>query len=71
GLKASNGVAIKNVKIFGPRAVVNKITSSNVYAELNLTDKMAGAHTVSASIGFEGFNNVWAIGTYNTTVTIK
>ncbi|MBR4973549.1 MAG: hypothetical protein IKY45_03695, partial [Clostridia bacterium] len=41
GLKASNGVSIKNVKIFGPRAVVNKINSSNVYAELNLTDKMA------------------------------
>ena len=71
GLEASNGVAIKNVKIFGPRSVVNKINSSNVYAELNLSDKNAGAHTVSASIVFDGYDNVWAIGTYNTTVTVK
>ncbi len=71
GLEAGNGVAIKNVKIFGPRSVINRINSSNVYAELDLNDKKAGAHTVIASIGFEGYNNVWAIGTYNTTVTIK
>ncbi len=71
GLTASNGVAIKNVKIFGPRSVINKINSSNVFAELDLNDKKAGAHTVSASIGFEGYDNIWAIGTYNTTVTIK
>lgn len=71
GLTASKGASIRNVRIFGPRAEVNKITSSNIYADINLTDKKVGEHTVNATIGFEGSNSVWAIGSYKTTVTIK
>lgn len=71
GLSAKDGVSIKNVRIFGPRAEVSKITASNVYANIDLTDKKAGEHTVTATIGFENSNNVWAVGLYKTTVVIK
>ncbi|MBE6750475.1 MAG: hypothetical protein E7560_04865 [Ruminococcaceae bacterium] len=71
GLKASGATTIQNVKIYGPRAAVNKINATNAVAVLVLTDKKAGEHTVTASIKFEGYDNVWAVGTYNTSVTIK
>lgn len=71
GLKASGADILRNVKIYGPRASVNKINDTNAIAVLVLTDKKAGEHTVTATIKFEGYNNVWAVGTYNTSVTIK
>ena len=71
GLKASDMAEIKNVKICGPRNVVNQIDTSKIYALLDLTDKKAGEHTVDVLICFEDYNNVWAIGSYKTTITIK
>ncbi len=70
GLSA-NAVGIKNVKICGPAGVINQISSKDVYATIDLTDKKAGEHAVNASISFEGYKNVWAVGAYQTTVTIK
>lgn len=70
-LKASGAVSIKNVKICGPRSVVNKIGSADVYAQVNLADKKSGEHTVDAVICFKNYDNVWSVGTYKTTVTIK
>lgn len=70
GLKAS-GSKIKNVKICGPSSVINKLNSADVYAVVDLSNKKAGEHSVSALICFSGIDNVWAVGTYETTVTIK
>lgn len=68
----ANGVSqIKNVKICVPKAIANKFDASKVYAELSLADKKTGAHTVNATICFDGYDNIWAIGTYTTTVTLK
>ncbi len=71
GLSASGDKRIVNVKIFGPRAVVNKIDTSKIYAQIDLTDKKTGEHTVDAMINFEGYNNVWQVGNYKTTITVK
>ncbi len=71
GLKTQGGTAIKNVKICGPKSVLSKIKESKIYAQIDLTDKKAGEHTVTASINFEGYKNVWSIGSYTTTVTVK
>lgn len=71
GLEVSETAAIKNVKICGPRNIINRISEDNIYALLDLTDKKAGEHSVDALICFEDNNNVWAIETYKTTVTIK
>ncbi len=71
GLSATDDTKIVNVKIFGPRSVINRIDTSKIYAQVDLTDKKAGEHTVDAQINFEGYNNVWQVGTYKTTITVK
>ena len=71
GLKANGTQIIRNVKICGPRNIVESLKASAAYAEISLSDKKAGEHTVDAVINFKGYKNVWASGTYKTTVTIK
>lgn len=70
-LKAGNAASIKNVKLCGLKTEINKITASNVYAEIDLTNKKVGSHTVTVVIKFEGYNNVWGVGEYSTTITLK
>lgn len=70
GLSA-NASSIKNVKICAPANVIDKINEKNVYAMVDLTDKKAGEHVINAVISFEGINNSWAVGAYQTSVTIK
>lgn len=71
GLTASAGASVKNVKICGPRAVMNKLQESMLYAEVNLSNKKAGEHTVTVMIKSDNYNNIWQVGSYSTTVTIK
>ncbi|MBR7133078.1 MAG: hypothetical protein IKD04_06045 [Clostridia bacterium] len=70
-LTAKTENSIVNVKVCGPKASVSKLKASDVYALLDLTDKSTGEHTVNAAINFKKYTDVWAVGTYNTTVTIK
>ena len=70
-LKTEGGTAINNVKICGPADVIENLDVKKVYAEIDLSDKKAGEHTVNASINFKDYDNVWALGTYKTTVTVK
>lgn len=70
GLSAS-AESIKNVKICGPWNAIRNLNESVAYAEIDLTDKKAGAHAINAVISFEGIDNVWAVGSYETSVTIK
>lgn len=71
GLSTQGGTAIRNVKICGPSSVIRRLSSSKVYAQIDLTDKKAGEHTVTASINFDGYKNIWSVGSYTTTVTVK
>jgi len=70
-LDTEGGSAIKNVRICGPASVLNNIDEAKIYAQTDLSGKKAGGHTVDVDINFEGYKNVWAIGTYKTTVTVK
>ena len=70
GLSA-NASGIKNVRICAPSNVINSINDKNIYAIIDLTDKKAGEHAVNVSVAFEGINNAWAVGAYQTTVIIK
>ena len=63
--------SIRNVKICGPRSVLNKLTSNDFYAEIEISGKTNGEHTVSARIKCRKSNAVWQVGTYNATVTIS
>lgn len=71
GLTASGPKLIANVKVFGPKSVLNKLKETDIVAQINLKDKIAGVYTVDASINFRGRKNIWAQGTYTTTVTLK
>lgn len=69
GLKIQNIAEIKNVRICGPKSVIKNIGSA--YAEIDLSGKTAGQHSLEVNISFKENNNIWAIGTYTTTVSIK
>lgn len=71
GLSTGSLSGIKNVRICGPRNVIRNFNVNNITAEVDLTDKKAGQHTVSVKFKMNDHNNVWVIGQYTTTVTIK
>ncbi len=71
GLSASSTTTIKNVRICGPRAAVNKINASMVTAQVDLSGKKAGQYTVDVTFKIAGYNNAWVIGTYKAVVTVK
>ncbi len=68
---SATAASIKNVRICGPANIIRNLNESSVYAEIDLTDKKAGAHATNAVISFDGIDNVWAVGNYETSVTIK
>lgn len=70
-LKVTAANNISKVKICAPRNVINRINSNNTYAKIDLTDKKAGKYIVSVSICFKDYDNVWAVGNYQTTITLK
>lgn len=70
-LKNTSVETIKNVKICGPKNVINSLKGSKAYAMVDLSDKKAGEYTVNATINFDDYRNVWAIGSYTTSVTLK
>ena len=71
GLKATVPNTIDNVKIYGPKSVIDKLNPSDVYAEIDLSNKSAGVYTIGMNINFKNKNNIWAVGKYSTTVTLK
>lgn len=62
---------LKNVKICGPRSVLNNLRASSIFGVVDLKDKKAGEHSLEIKIEFQSKNNIWAVGAYTTTVTIK
>lgn len=70
GLKAKTDKQIRNVKICGPKDVIKKIKSSDLFAVIDLTDKTAGAYTVELTVKSDVYDNVWQLGTYNVSVTV-
>lgn len=70
GLSANVSQSIKNVKLCGAAEIIEGITADKVYAEVDLTGKTAGEHTVPARIKVEGNGGVWQVGVYTVLVTI-
>ena len=71
GLSASSDAVIRNVKICGPKAALAKLTADALYAEVDLSGKAAGEHTVLVTVKSDRYNNIWQVGSYSTTVKIK
>ncbi len=71
GLKAKTDTRIRNVKICGPKDVIEKLKASDFYAVVDLTDKSVGDHTVEVVIKSDLYKNVWQVGTYSTSITLS
>lgn len=65
------GSEIKNVKVLGPYSAISGLKNKDLYAMADLSDKKEGQHTVKVLICFKDEDRVWAIGSYDATVTIK
>lgn len=70
GLTANITQTLKNVRIIGPADVVNAIDAKDVYAEVDISGKPAGEHTVDARIKVRNRNDVWQFNTYKVRVTV-
>ena len=62
---------IRNVKIMGPKDVLNKISASNLSAEVEIQGLQSGEHTVSTTIVCNVADNVWQIGSYTASININ
>ncbi|MBQ3816954.1 MAG: hypothetical protein II802_01630 [Clostridia bacterium] len=71
GLTAKSASSIKNVTICGPEEVISQIKYSDIYAQVDLSDKSAGEHTVDAVIKSDTYKNIWQVGSYTATVRIN
>ncbi len=70
GLKAKTDTRIRNVKICGPKNIIDNLKASDFYAVVDLTDKSAGDHTVEVVIKSDLYKDVWQVGTYSTSITL-
>ncbi|MEE1054134.1 MAG: hypothetical protein U0L33_07365 [Acutalibacteraceae bacterium] len=70
-LKAKTDTRIRNVKICGPKDVIENLKASDLYAVVDLTDKSSGDHTVEAVIKSDIYKNIWQVGSYSTSVTLN
>lgn len=63
---------IKNVKICGQRAAINKLSSNDLYAVADLSNvTTTGSHTASVKIVCKTTGDVWAVGNYTVSVKVK
>ena len=70
GLSAKSDV-IKNVKICGPKSVLENLKLSDIYAEIDLSDKTVGEHTSEVLIKSYSYTDIWQVGSYSSSVTIS
>lgn len=71
GLSTGSLSGIKNVRVCGSKNSIRNIKPEDITAEVDLTDKKAGQHTVQVKFKINGYTDVWIVGQYTTTVTIK
>ncbi len=67
-VKSSN--KIRNVKLCGPRSVINSIVDTELYGLADLTDKAAGEYTVEVTVKSNKNDKFWQVGVYSTTVRL-
>lgn len=69
-LSAGKIPQIRNVKIFGPKAVMRKLKPTDLYAEVDLTGRKAGQYTVPVTVKSSASDKLWQVGDYTTVVVI-
>lgn len=67
----ANSKSLKNVKICGPEEVIKNLNVSELYAEIDLTDKLSGEHAAEVTVKSSKYDNIWQVGNYTLSVTIS
>ena len=70
-LKATVNTSIKNVKICGPRNVINAIKAEDLTVYANCAGKAAGAYGLNCTVESTKYPSVWAVGNVTASVNIK
>lgn len=70
GLRAELANDVK-ITLCGDKSALRKIKSQNVVLTVDALDKKKGDYTLDAKVSINKANNVWAIGSYQVTVSIK
>lgn len=70
GLEASRIGSVRNVKVFGPKSVMRKLSASDLYAEVDLSGRTAGQYTMSVTVKSTASDKLWQVGDYTTVVVI-
>ncbi len=63
--------SIKNVKICGPKSVINKLSADDLYAKIDVTDKIKGEYILPVTIVSRSGKVLWQVGDYEASVSIK
>ena len=70
-LTASASKDIRNVTVCGPSKVIKSLSAEDIYAEVDLSGKAAGEHTVAAKILARNGENIWQVGEYTAIITLS
>lgn len=71
GLSASFSSATVDVKICGPRNVINAIKAEDLTVYANCAGKAAGAYGLNCTVESTKYPSVWAVGNVTASVNIK
>lgn len=74
GYSATSNASKVSVTLIGPEDVINGLSAKDIVVEVDLSSReitQTGQYRMRAEIVLPGIENVWAIGDYSVTVTIK
>lgn len=72
--KVTSNTSKVEVKIIGPKDVVNNLSAKDIVVQLDLSTReinQTGQYRVQAEVFLPGGENAWAIGTYSITISVK
>ena len=70
GMKIGRIGSVRNVKIFGPQAVMRRLSASDLYAEVDVSGKTAGQYTMAVTVKSSVSDKIWQVGDYTAVVVI-
>lgn len=70
-LKVSLKNSIKNVKLCGASNEIYSLKATDLYAEIDLTDKNKGDYIVTVTIKSDKYKHIWQVGTYEATIKVE
>lgn len=70
GMKVSRIGSVRNVKVFGPEAVMRRLSAADLYAEVDFSGKAAGQYTIAVTVKSSVSDKIWQVGAYTTVAVV-